>query len=150
MRVWYSDVFMHQLKSLGTRKLGEQAHCVKFLGYPQNSSGYRTYDPVTHKVDIVHSPIFWEEACSQSSTTFKSQVDDLDDDSTSVSDSTVVSSHLEGQTPSPLEMPTPAPTPPPLPAPSSIPAPPTHPSHVRRMPQHLEPADFGAYGCRKE
>ena len=40
MRVWFSDVFAHCLKDLGAKKLGEQGHCVKFLGYLQNSSGY--------------------------------------------------------------------------------------------------------------
>src|SRR5258708_7839902 len=52
---------------------------MKFLGYPHNSSGYRTYDPVTHKVEEVRAPIFWEEALPRSSTFFESQADDLDD-----------------------------------------------------------------------
>ncbi len=46
MWVWYSDVFIHQPKSLGAGKLGEWGHQVKFLGYPDNSAGYRTYDPL--------------------------------------------------------------------------------------------------------
>ena len=40
MRIWFSDVFIHHLKNLGAKKLGECAKCIKFLGYPQNSSGY--------------------------------------------------------------------------------------------------------------
>ncbi len=53
MRVWYSNVFVHRPKDLGAKKLGERGHHMKFLGYPHNSSGYRTYDPVTHKVEVV-------------------------------------------------------------------------------------------------
>ena len=44
MCVWYSDMFIHQPKSLSAAKLGEHGHQVKFLGYPDNSAGYRTYD----------------------------------------------------------------------------------------------------------
>src|SRR5258708_33196617 len=29
MRVWYSDVFVHHPKDLGTKKLGEHGHCMK-------------------------------------------------------------------------------------------------------------------------
>ena len=53
MRVWFSDVFIHCAKDLGARKLGERGELVKFLGYPENSAGYRTYDPRTHKVEVV-------------------------------------------------------------------------------------------------
>jgi len=60
MRVWYSDVFIHHPKDLGAKKLGEHGHHMKFLGYPHNSSGYRTYDPITHKVEVVRAPIFHE------------------------------------------------------------------------------------------
>ena len=80
MRVWYSDVFMHQPKELGAWKLGECGHLAKFLGYPENSAGYKTYDPVSHKVEIVHAPIFHEEACPHPSTVFKTPIDDSDDD----------------------------------------------------------------------
>ena len=72
------DVYIHQLKDLGSRKLGEWGCHVKFIGYPHDSSGYRTYDPITHKVDVVQAPIFCEEACPRPSTTFESQVDILD------------------------------------------------------------------------
>ena len=77
MRVWFLDMFAHCPKDLGAKKLGEQGHCVKFLGYLQNSSGYRTYDPLTHKVDIVRAPIFHEEAQPQPSVTFETQVEDF-------------------------------------------------------------------------
>ena len=53
MRVWYSDVFIHQPKNLGVRKLGECGHLVKFLGYLEESSGYKVYEQVTHKVFVV-------------------------------------------------------------------------------------------------
>src|SRR5260370_40372402 len=33
MQVWYSDVYVHQPKDLGSRKLVEQGHCVKFIEY---------------------------------------------------------------------------------------------------------------------
>ena len=79
MRVWFSDVFVHHLKNLGSKKLGEWGHCIKFLGYPHNSSGYRTYNPVSHKVDVIHAPIFHEEACPCPSATFKSSVSKPDD-----------------------------------------------------------------------
>ena len=58
MRVWYCDVFIHCAKTLGAKKLGERGKLVKFLGYPENASGYRTYDPVEKKVEIVRAPIF--------------------------------------------------------------------------------------------
>ena len=53
MRVWFSDVFVHQPKELGTQKLGEHGHPAKFLGYPEASARYRTYDPTNHKVMII-------------------------------------------------------------------------------------------------
>ena len=53
MRVWFSDVFVHQPKELGVRKLGECGHPVKFLGYPEALARYRTYDPTNHKVTII-------------------------------------------------------------------------------------------------
>ena len=56
MRIWYSNVFIHQPKGLGAGKLGERGHQVKFLGYPDNTTGYKVYDPRTHKVSIVHAP----------------------------------------------------------------------------------------------
>src|SRR5260370_249838 len=62
MHMWYSDVFIHHPKELGACKLGECGHPVKFLGYPEDSVGYKVYHPVTHKVEIVHAPIFHEMA----------------------------------------------------------------------------------------
>ncbi len=63
MQVWYADVFIHQPKGLGAGKLGECSHQRKFLGYPESSTGYKTYDPHTHKVQVAHAPIFREEVC---------------------------------------------------------------------------------------
>src|SRR6266478_3290590 len=80
MRVWFSDIYAHQPKDLGARKLGERGHHVRFIGYPHNSSGYRVYDPDTHKINIVRAPIFHEEACPRPSTTFESQANILDND----------------------------------------------------------------------
>src|SRR5260221_5410261 len=121
---------------------------MKFLGYPHNSSGYRTYDPVTHKVEEVRALIFWEEALMRSSTFFESQADDLDDPD-EVRQPTVIAPHDDWSLPDSVEtsdLP-PAPSshiPPPIPAPSAC------PSHTRRAPTCLEPADFGAYGHRNE
>ena len=53
MRVWFSDVFVHQPKELGVQKLGEHSRPAKFLGYPEALAGYRTYDPTNHKVTII-------------------------------------------------------------------------------------------------
>ena len=72
MQVWYSDVFTHQLKDLGAGKLGECGHLVKFLGYPEESSGYKVYKLNTHKVYVVRKPMFREEACPSQTTTFES------------------------------------------------------------------------------
>ena len=58
MRVWYCDTFIHREKKLGAKKLGERGHLVKFLGYPENISGYKTYDPATRKVEVIHVPVF--------------------------------------------------------------------------------------------
>ena len=58
MQVWFSDIFVHCTKNLGAQKLGERGELVKFLGYPENSTGYRTYDPGMHKVEVVQAPIF--------------------------------------------------------------------------------------------
>ena len=117
---------------------------MKFLGYPHNSSGYRTYDLVTHKVEEVRAPIFREEALPQSSTFFESQADNLDDPD-EVPQPTVIAPHDDRNLPDSAETSNlpPAPSshvPPPIPAPSA------HPSHTRHAPTHLEPADFGAYG----
>ena|SRR5258708_24435337 len=72
MWVWYADIFIHQPKGLGGGKLGECSHRVKFLGYPENSAGYKTYDLHTHKVQVVHAPIFREEAHPVLLSSFKS------------------------------------------------------------------------------
>src|SRR5258708_7387020 len=80
MRVWYSDVFVHRPKDLGAKKLGERSHHMKFLGYPHNSSGYRTYDPVTHKVEVVRAPIFHEEARPHASIFFELEAVHSNDD----------------------------------------------------------------------
>jgi len=79
MWVWFLDTYTHQPKDLGSKKLGEWGCHVKFIGYPHDSLGYRTYDPSTHKVNIVCAPIFHEEACPRPSTTFESQTNILDD-----------------------------------------------------------------------
>ena len=42
MHIWYCNVFIHRDKALGAKKLGERGKLVKFLGYPENVSGYRT------------------------------------------------------------------------------------------------------------
>ena len=53
MRVWFSDIYLHQPKDLRAQKIGEHGHPSKLLGYPENSAGYKAYDPLTHKVEIV-------------------------------------------------------------------------------------------------
>src|SRR5258708_3133878 len=82
MRVWYSNVFIHQPKELGAWKLGEHGHPAKFLGYPEASAGYRTYDPANHKVTIIHAPSFCEEACPHPNIVFETPADNSDDDTT--------------------------------------------------------------------
>ena len=78
MRVWFSDVFIHQAKDLGAWKLG-CGHLVKFLGYPENSAGYKTYDPQTHRVEIIQAPIFREEACHSMNKPFETLTSDSND-----------------------------------------------------------------------
>src|SRR5258708_7655907 len=120
MRVWYSNVFVHQPKELGAWKLGERGHPAKFLGYPEALSRYRTYDPTNHKVAIICAPSFHEEAHPQPDTVFKTPADDSDDDTT----------NRETNEPSPTDN-TPHDTPE---APDSSHAPPStipdHPTHT--------------------
>src|SRR5258708_22147252 len=47
MRIFYSDAYIHRSKSDGAKKLGDCAHLVKFVGYPEGVSGYKFYDPLT-------------------------------------------------------------------------------------------------------
>ncbi len=140
MRVWFSNVFVHQPKELGAQKLGECGHPAKFLGYPEASAGYRTYDLTNHKVMIVHLPIFCEEACSCPNTTFKPPADDSDDDATD-------------------EAPTPSPPMDNIPHNASTPSKPPHiPSSTsqahlacsQHAPPRFDPDSFGAHGHWKE
>ena len=62
MRVWYSEMFIHHPKSLSSGKLRECSQLVRFLGYPENSAGYRAFDLNTHKVSVICLPLFREEA----------------------------------------------------------------------------------------
>ncbi len=101
------------------KKLGEHGHRMKFLGYPHNSSGYRTYDPVTHKVEVVWAPIFHEEARPHASIFFESEAVDSSDD----------------LFPDPADIPqqeriTPSSSEAPSPDPPASPTPPTHPSCI--------------------
>lgn len=79
MRVWYSDAYAHQPKDLGAKKLGERGWPVKFLGYPEESAGYKLYEPSTHKVFVARKPLFREEASAPRTTLFKTEGSDLDD-----------------------------------------------------------------------
>ena len=49
---------------------------MKFLGYPDNSAGYRTYDPHTHKVQVACAPVFREMAHSTLLSSFESAGND--------------------------------------------------------------------------
>ncbi len=82
MQVWYSDMFVHWPKDLGARKLGEHGHPAKFLGYSENSAGYKVYDPITHKVEVAHALIFHETALPCPDTIFETPADDSDHDGT--------------------------------------------------------------------
>ncbi len=125
MWVWYSDVFIHQPKGLGAGKLGEWGHQVKFLGYPDNSAGYRTYDPCAHKVQVVCALIFREEACPTPLSSFESPANDSDaeDDPHDIPNSA----------PAPSAVPNPSlpPLTPVHPAPPSTPPSPGHPVQER-------------------
>ena len=164
MRIWYSEVFIHQPKGLGARKLGECGHQVKFLGYPDNTAGYKVYDPHTHKVSIVCAPIFREEAQLRPNIIFEmTESEDKGDEGEAPP--TLDVPPLEPTIPlvSPTDDP-PAPllrTDPASPAPptatstpsSTTPStPPPHhrPAHERHAPCHLDPSDFGAYGHHRE
>ena len=80
MWVGYSDVYTHQSKHLRAGKLGDRGQQAKFLGYPDNTAGYKTYDPRTHKVSIVRHPIFREEARPQPNVTFETTGSGSEDD----------------------------------------------------------------------
>ena len=80
MHVWYADMFVHHPKDLGAGKLGACAHQVKFLGYPDGTTGYKAYDPHTHHVSIIRAPIFREEAHPHPTAVFESADDDSDED----------------------------------------------------------------------
>ena len=49
---------------------------MKFLGYPENSAGYKVFDPLTHKVTIVRSPLFQEVARPTQNIPFESEASD--------------------------------------------------------------------------
>ena len=124
MRVWYCDVFIHHDKSLGARKLGERGKLVKFLGYPENVSGYRTYDPIGKKVEMVRAPTFREEARPTPNVPFESSPSDSE-------------SNTDDAAASPM------PTPPPSPHTTSVtaapppPPPPSLPPNIDEpRPQH--------------
>src|SRR5258708_1151500 len=145
MWVWYANVFIHQLKGLGAGKLGECGHQVKFLGYPENSAGYRTYDPCTHKAQVAHAPIFREEARPTLLSSFKSTVgnSDIESDPNNVpqnSDSVPPADSGTTLSPPPLTLVHP-PTPPSAPSP-----PPGHPVWERWALHHLNPSEFGPHG----
>jgi len=52
MKVFYSDVYIHHPKSDGAKKLGDHAHLVKFIGYPDGVNGYKFYDPATCTISL--------------------------------------------------------------------------------------------------
>ena len=114
MRVWYSNIFIHQPKELGARKLGEHGHPAKFLGYPETSAGYRTYDPVNHKVTIVRMPSFHKEARAHPNTIFETPADESDDDGPirTVNEPPPADNTCHDMPSSPNSSPTPFPTPP--------------------------------------
>ena len=102
MRVWYSDAYTHQSKNLGAKKLGDRGQPVKSLGYPEESAGYKVYDPITHRITVVRKPIFREEAEAPHTTSFETQVDDSDDDndnSPNAEGTTPPTTHVSAQTP---------------------------------------------------
>ena len=109
MQVWYCDMFIHCRKTLGAQKLGEQGKPVKFLSYPENVSGYRTYDLVGRKVEVVPAPIFCEEAHPSWNIPFELTPDD--------SESDVDDDNIAPCTMTPSHSPEPSPTSPPSPAP---------------------------------
>ncbi len=145
MHVWYSNMFIHQPKSLGAVKLGEHGHQVKFLRYLDNSTGYRTYDPQTHKVQVVHTPIFREEACPASTSSFEFVTSNSDSE-----DGPGQAPMHSEPIPTALADSSTAPSPPPLtlvhPAPPSAPQA-SHLAQERHALHHLDPSEFGPYGC---
>ena len=90
------------------------------VGYPHNSSGYRTYDPITHKVEVVQALIFCEEAYPHASIFFELEAVDSSNDL--LLDPADIPPQ-ERNTPSSSEAPSPDP-------PASPTPPPTHPSCI--------------------
>src|SRR5258708_532434 len=134
MRVWYSDVFVHQRKELRAQKLGECGNPAKFLSYPETLTGYRTYNPVNHKVTVVCAPAFHEEANSCPNTMFETPANDSDDD---ITDNTT--------SPPPNDT---------SPLPDTPHDPPSSaqdcPVHTQHAPPCFDPNAFGPHGCHKE
>ena len=58
MRIFYSDAYIHCSKSDGAKRLGDHAHLVKFVGYPEGVSGYKFYDPLTRTTILSRSARF--------------------------------------------------------------------------------------------
>ena len=58
--IFYTNAYIHQSKSQGAKKLGDCAHLVKFISYPEGVSGYKFYDLNTHTVILSCSPHFLE------------------------------------------------------------------------------------------
>src|SRR5260370_14262553 len=75
MRIFYSNAYIHQGKAEGAKKLGDRAHLIKFVGYPEGVSGYRFYDPSSRKITLSCSPRFLE---SNRSTPMPAPDDELE------------------------------------------------------------------------
>ena len=144
MRVWYADIFIHRLKELGALKLGEHGKLVKFLGYPEGCNGYRTYDPITHKVEVVWAPIFQEEAKAVAHMFFKLAESDSDSDVEVSPENRSTPATTVDSPPShdgPIDMARDASHVLPVPTPTHH----DRPARVHHPPHHFDPSKYGPH-----
>jgi hypothetical protein len=106
---------------------------MKFLGYPENSAGYKTYDPLTHKVEITRAPIFREEARAASDTTFEEKASNSDSDG----ESELADETSQSEAPAVADNPTHVPNPE---------APLKQTARERCAPRQFDPTIYGAHG----
>ena len=155
MRVWYSDAYAHQPKDLGDRKLGDHGQLVKFISYPEESAGYKVYNPATHKVLVVCKLLFREEALTPRLTSFETPGANSDDDaeppaSMNKTPNLLTPNVNTGNLSGCIDPPEPAPDPAP---PSSNPSPtpnPTQPTCKQCPPQWFNPTNFDVYSHRRK
>src|SRR5260370_37287403 len=139
---------MSQGKSEAAKKLGDRAHLVKCVGYPEGVSGYRFYNPESRTITLSRSPHFLEVSQPHSPDPAPAAPEEPMSHTPDINDNISITSDIENECDQAA--------PPALSSPPSSPLPPLtrneFPAQVlcnrSRIvaPSCLEPTDFGAHG----